>query len=79
MMRMIFLLAALLIVGLLIYRQLDTPAPDGDSDMDEGRGEMQVPRVPTNPEDLPSFEQDINEFMEESAAQRLNQMEQDTQ
>lgn len=75
-MRMILLLAALLIVGLLVYRQLDTGVSTPPADLEAEQGQLQAPRVPTNPEDLPSFERDMNQFMDDAAAKQADQIEQ---
>lgn len=72
-MKMLGLLLALLVVGWLLYGQLAlmSPAPQAINDEDNV-----VPRVPTTPQQLDAFEQDINQFVTESAAERARQTEQ---
>ncbi len=74
-MRMILILVALLIVGLLVSRQLNhhtLPAPE-QVRQDSG---VTAPKVPTQVAEVPKFEQDFNTFVEESEANRKRQLEQ---
>ena len=72
-MKMIGLLLALLVVGWLLYEQLAlmAPAPPAVS-----HDENPLPHVPTTPQQLDAFDQDINQFVTESAAERARQIEQ---
>lgn len=73
-MRLIVLLLALLIVGLLVHRQLAVaPAPSVELPGDGAAAE--VPRVPQRPQDLPAFEQQLQQFMHDSAEERRRQLE----
>lgn len=75
-MRLIAVLVTLLIVGLLVQKQLgggDAEYPD--SALENSR--EGAPRVPTNPGQLPAFEQQINEFVDDEAARRAREMEAD--
>ena len=69
-MRMIGLLLALLLVGWLIYGQLQLIAPPPVSD-----GETTAPQVPGTHQQLQQFDQDINQFVTDSAAERARQIE----
>lgn len=76
-MRIIVILLALLAVGFLISRQLDTGS-GSTAEIEkaaEGAG-MDVPRVPSRPQDVQGFEQDMNKFMNDAAAERAKQIEQ---
>lgn len=78
-MKLILLLAALLIVGLLVNQQLNQgTAADADR-ASEAYGSSHVPEVPTKPEDVPQFEKDMNTFMEDEAAKQQKQLDQATQ
>lgn len=77
-MRIIFLLAALLVVGLLVSRSLTTEPSVESHDggvAGESRTGPEVPRVPSNPQAVPGFEQDINDFVNESTTERFEQIE----
>lgn len=72
-MRLIVLLLVLLIVGWLVHRQLAVaPAPPVEL---PGNGASEVPRVPQRPQDLPAFEQQLQQFMHDSAAERRRELE----
>ena len=73
-MRMILLLLALLIVGLLVYQQLGGP-PDRSIEVPDGGAASQAPRVPQRPQDLPAFEQDMQQFMQDSAEERRQRLD----
>ncbi|MAL96168.1 MAG: hypothetical protein CME40_13915 [Haliea sp.] len=68
-MRLIAVLLSLLIVGLLVYRQLQG-TPGVDSTVDPEAERTAAPRVPTAPKHLPAFEQQMQDAVEEQAAQR---------
>lgn len=70
-MKMIGLLLALLVVGWLVYGQLNLSAPSAIV-TDENDT---TPRVPTTPQQLEQFDQDINQFVIDSAAERTRQIE----
>ncbi len=70
-MKMIGLLLALLMVGWLVYGQLNISSPPAVvNENEEG-----TPRVPTTPQQLQQFDQDINQFVTDSAAERARQIE----
>ncbi len=70
-MKLIGLLMALLVVGWLVYGQLNISSPPAVvNENEEG-----TPRVPTTPQQLQQFDQDINQFVTDSAAERARQIE----
>ena len=77
-MRLVALLLALLVVGLLVARQLDggSPAqvqkPEAISDV----AVPAVPAVPTRPQDVPGFERQVEGYVNDLAAERAKQLEQ---
>ena len=77
-MRMVALLVALLVVGLLVARQLGggSPAqvqkPEAISDV----AVPAVPAVPTRPQDVPGYERQVEGYVNDLAAERAKQMEQ---
>ena len=73
-MRMIVILLALLMVGLLVYQQLDG-LPDRSIDPPGGEAGAEVPRVPQRPQDLPAFEQQMQQFMQDSAEERRQRLD----
>lgn len=73
-MRLIGMLLALLIIGLLVYRQLagsDVPPSPGVP----VNTSVDLPKVPSAPKDVPQFEQQMNDFMTETAEQRAKKLE----
>lgn len=77
-MKLILVLAALLIVGLLVTQQLNKGEEAGieqDTAMEAG----DPPEVPTNPGDVPKFEEDMNKFMENEAARQAEEIDRATQ
>lgn len=66
------MLLSLLIVGLLVYRQLEGgPSPTAG----EAGERVGAPRVPTNPDQLPAFERQMNEYVDDQAAERARAIE----
>lgn len=79
-MRIILLLVSLLIIVLLAYQELDLGAPPAVS---QPKGTVAtdpngLPRVPTNPQDLQSFNHKLNTFVQNSAAKRAKEIQQQT-
>ena len=77
-MRFIVLLIALLVIGLLINRQLSKPPATSPDAVDTNTG-VQVPKVPNQVSEVPKFEKDINAFMDDAAAERARQLEEQEQ
>ncbi|MDT8311833.1 MAG: hypothetical protein RQ732_10340 [Methylophaga sp.] len=72
-MKMLGLLLALLVVGWLLYGQLGLMVP---SPQTVGYDQNGTPQVPLTPQQLEAFDNDINQFVTESAAGRARQIEQ---
>lgn len=73
-MRMILILLSLLIVGLLVYQQIGG-LPDRSIDLPTGEAAVEIPRVPQRPQDLPAFEQQMQQFMHDSAEERRQRLD----
>lgn len=74
-MKLILLLIALLIVGLLVNKQLSSSAPSTRYDGVAGSEDVTVPKIPTVPEGVHKFEKDMNELIMDSADKRAKQLE----
>lgn len=73
-MKLISLLIALLIIGLLIKGQLNSSSTAQQDIINDGN--IAAPKIPTAPQDVKKFEQDINAFMLDTADQRAKQIDQ---
>lgn len=76
-MRLIVILLALAVVGLLAAKQLQRPPLEPSRVGLEG-GMPGVPVVPQRPQDLQRFEQDMNRFVDETARERQRQIDEAT-
>lgn len=74
-MRLILLLVAMLIVGLLVTRQIGPTASQGR----HWGGESQPPAVPTRPQDLQQFSEGMDKFLQDSETERRRKIDQATQ
>jgi hypothetical protein len=78
-MRMIILLVVLLVIGLLAVRQLDIRAPSttdpaiGNVEQPTGKA---PPAVPTRPQDVQAFGEQMNQFINDAASERKQRIEQ---
>jgi hypothetical protein len=72
--RIIVLLIVLLVVGLLMYRQLEVGSP-AKIEKIEGNSGNRAPKVPVRPQDIKSFDQQINSFVIDAATDRAKQIE----
>lgn len=66
-MRMVMLLIVLAVIGLTLTQWLGHKPPPV---VQETPDRAAPPSVPTRPEDLKTFEKDINRFMQDAARQR---------
>jgi hypothetical protein len=73
-MRLIVLLLALLIVGFLVYRQIGV-IPERSVDVPAAGSGPEAPRVPQRPQDLPAFERQMDQFMQDTADERRRQLD----
>ncbi len=74
-MRLIVVLVALLIVGLLVQKQLgggSAVEQEGQSAQDAREA---APRVPTNPGQLRAFEEQMSDYVVDEAERRATQIE----
>ena len=71
-MRMILVMIVLVVIALLVAKQLQGPVAAPQSAVSDEQG---VPHVPTRPQGVPAFEEDINAFTLESAEARARQLE----
>jgi hypothetical protein len=77
-MRLIILLIALLVVGLLVSQQISNetePAVEGIVE----NSNHDVPKVPVKPQDVQQFERDMNKFMEDEASAQKERLDQAVQ
>jgi hypothetical protein len=72
-MRAIALLAVLLVVGFLVYRQLGPVATPGHDSGSSAAG-VETPAVPTTANDLQRFDREMNDFVRDAAADRERTM-----
>ncbi|MCC4283173.1 hypothetical protein LL273_05520 [Marinobacter salarius] len=77
-MKLIFLLAAVLVVGLLVAQQLNK-GKEANAEQAAEMGTGKPPKVPTNPGDVPKFEEDMKKFMEDEAAKQAEKIDQASQ
>lgn len=75
-MRLIILLIAVVLVGLLVVRQLDSP--DAEPVATQANGDKGPPRVPSKPGEVPEFEEDMNRYMDEAHEERRQRLERET-
>lgn len=74
-MRIVLLLVVLTIIGLISVQWLGSkqPAPPTALPPPANSATLTPPPVPTRPQDLKQFEQDMSRFMQDAAAQRDRQ------
>ena len=70
-MRILLLLVVLALIGLTLARWLGQPPPT--SRVAPPPDSTAAPAVPTRPQELKKFEQDLNRFMQDAATQRGRQ------
>ena len=78
-MRLVAVLLALLVVGLLVARQLGGGGSPAQVQKPEAISDVAVPAmptVPTKPQDLPQFEKQVEGYVNDLAAERAKQLEQ---
>ena len=68
-MRIVLLLIVLAVIGLTLARWLGQPPKTAPVPLEAAT----TPAVPTRPQDLKKFEQDLNRFMQDAATQRGHQ------
>ncbi|WP_428607344.1 hypothetical protein [Sedimenticola sp.] len=81
-MRIVLLLVVVLIVSLLALRQLNTSSPTHtEASIDKISEDMgsNPPKVPTKPQDVQAFGEQMNKFINDAASTRQKQIEQQKQ
>ena len=74
-MKLISLLIALLLIGLLVNKQLNSSSSQKQLEELTDIEDVDVPKVPSSPEDINKFEDEINEFVLDSADKRAKKFE----
>ena len=74
-MKLISLLIALLIIGFLVNKQLNSSSSLKEHDDISDNKNISTPKVPTSPKDVKKFEKEMNDFMQDAAAQKAKRME----
>ncbi|HYW02911.1 MAG TPA: hypothetical protein VFA86_03130 [Gammaproteobacteria bacterium] len=77
-MRLILLLVALAIVGLLVARSLHHPAPPAAA-TPQAHSTSGPPRVPTTPQEVPGFKKNMNSFVHRTEQQQKQRIQRATQ
>jgi len=73
-MRLIVLLIAVLVVGMLVYKQLGQVSPTAEAPTVSNKT-SEVPRVPTTVQEVKPFETQINDFVQDEAARRAQMID----
>lgn len=71
-MRVLLLLVVVAITGLALSRWLEHPAPPPVA-VAETQGRFTAPAVPTRPQDVKAFSEDLDRFIQDASAHRARQ------
>lgn len=76
-MKLIILMVALLIVGLLTIQQM---APDAETsaapvELDSAKSAGEIPQVPTRPDQVKQFGKDMSDYIQSEAAKRATALD----
>ena len=74
-MRLILLLIALTIVGLLVKQQLTSSSSNDKYENVISDENLSTPKVPSSPQDINKFENDMNDFLQDAAKNRAREDE----
>ena len=74
-MKLISLLVALLIMGLLVSKQLSSSSSEKKLEQAVEVNGVELPKVPSSPKDLDKFEKDLNQFIQNNANERAKELE----
>ncbi|MGO1460735.1 MAG: hypothetical protein ACTHYN_01075 [Marinobacter sp.] len=77
-MRLIILLIALMIVGLLVTTNLSKRTQPSTESSTEPPNSG-VPKIPVNPQDVQQFEKDMNAFIENKTSKQAKEIDRATQ
>lgn len=73
-MKLIGILIALLILGLVVYKQIE-PDTRAHHELPKDVQHLDVPKVPTKPDQVEQFGQDMNAYMQDEGAKRAAALE----
>lgn len=71
-MQFIVILIALVLVGLLVQKQFSTPDPKIEAVKQEVG--VDVPTVPSRPQDMQQFNHDVNQMLQDQAAEQQEKL-----
>lgn len=76
-MKLIILMVALLIVGLLTMQQMapNAETPASSVELNSANSAAEIPRVPTRPDQVKQFGEDMSEYIQSEAAKRAAALE----
>ena len=74
-MRLISLLIGLVIIAYLISKQLEPDSSSNDIDDIIDQQDIALPKVPVSPKDIKGFETEMNKFIQDTAANRQEELE----
>ena len=74
-MRLISILLVLVLIAFLVMKQLNSDSSRNNVEEALDTGGVKTPKVPTSPEDIQEFEEDINKFMQENTEKRNKKIE----
>ena len=74
-MKLISLLIALLLTGLLVKQQLDSSSSNTEIEEAVSSEGITAPKIPTSSKDIQKFEDDMNKFMQDTADKRAEKLE----
>lgn len=74
-MKLISLLVALVIVGLLINNQMNQSSSRAAHELNQNDSNSTLPRVPSAPQEVKNFEKDINAFILDNPRLRMQEAE----
>ncbi|MCK5354687.1 MAG: hypothetical protein KAJ63_06180 [Methyloprofundus sp.] len=74
-MKLISLLIALLLTGLLVKQQLDSSSSNTEVEEVVNSEGITTPKIPTSSKDIRKFEDDMNNFMQDTADKRAEKLE----
>ncbi|WP_296059710.1 hypothetical protein [uncultured Amphritea sp.] len=76
-MKLIVMMVALLIVGLLTIQQMapDAESPAASVELDSAKSAGEIPQVPTRPDQVKPFGKDMSDYIQSEAAKRAAALE----
>jgi len=74
-MKFVSILLALLLITFLVVKKINSGTSDERINEVIENKNIEAPRVPTSPKDIPKFEEDINNFIQDNAKERARKLE----